>query len=203
MFELQARLNDKTRSTWRTDDLPWYRYIWTECGEMMDSSNFKHWKHQEIDHNNNIVELVDIWHFLMSMIIVADDVEEMKKHINDFVNDYIADYDCNNTWLRNQIDDMALYALKREPVMIFKSFYGIWNSYYRLHINDLFIHYMTKNVLNGFRQDNGYKDGSYKKVWNGLEDNVVAFKIAESLDISDQFVEELKSKLQAVYDTLS
>jgi hypothetical protein len=32
---------------------------------------------------------------------------------------------------------------------------------------------MGKNILNQFRQDHGYKEGIYIKVWNGEEDNVV------------------------------
>ena len=31
--------------------------------------------------------------------------------------------------------------------------------------------YLAKNVLNIFRQRNGYKDGAYIKMWHGREDN--------------------------------
>jgi hypothetical protein len=33
--------------------------------------------------------------------------------------------------------------------------------------------------LNTFRQQNGYKNGTYIKLWNGVEDNVIAFKIMD------------------------
>ncbi|MFA6630524.1 MAG: dUTPase, partial [Sulfuricurvum sp.] len=33
--------------------------------------------------------------------------------------------------------------------------------------------YVGKNILNQFRQDHGYKEGHYIKIWNGLEDNAV------------------------------
>ena len=36
----------------------------------------------------------------------------------------------------------------------------------------LFREYVSKNVLNHFRQDNGYKTGTYQKTWGGQEDNV-------------------------------
>ena len=39
--------------------------------------------------------------------------------------------------------------------------------------------YIGKNCLNQFRQDNGYKEGHYIKVWNGKEDNVVMVEILE------------------------
>jgi hypothetical protein len=42
-----------------------------------------------------------------------------------------------------------------------------------LNLDSLYQLYIGKNILNQFRQDHGYKDGSYVKVWNGKEDNVV------------------------------
>jgi hypothetical protein len=41
-----------------------------------------------------------------------------------------------------------------------------------LNLNALYQLYVGKNILNKFRQDHGYKDGSYIKIWNGKEDNV-------------------------------
>ena len=35
----------------------------------------------------------------------------------------------------------------------------------------LYRHYVGKNMLNRFRQDHGYRDGSYRKLWDGREDN--------------------------------
>jgi hypothetical protein len=48
-----------------------------------------------------------------------------------------------------------------------------------LNLESLYRLYVGKNILNQFRQDNGYKDGSYIKVWNGEEDNVVMKRIWE------------------------
>ena len=42
-----------------------------------------------------------------------------------------------------------------------------------LNETQLYRLYVGKNILNGFRQDHGYKEGSYIKIWNGVEDNVV------------------------------
>jgi hypothetical protein len=42
-----------------------------------------------------------------------------------------------------------------------------------LNATQLYRLYVGKNILNQFRQDHGYKEGSYIKVWNGEEDNVV------------------------------
>lgn len=45
-------------------------------------------------------------------------------------------------------------------------------------IDSIYRSYLVKNVLNSFRNNNGYKNGTYKKIWNGEEDNDVAFRIA-------------------------
>ena len=46
----------------------------------------------------------------------------------------------------------------------------------------LYRDYVSKNVLNHFRQDNGYKTGEYVKMWQGLEDNAHMEEILKSLD---------------------
>ena len=40
--------------------------------------------------------------------------------------------------------------------------------------------YIGKNTLNIFRQDHGYKDGTYNKVWGGIEDNEQLSNILDS-----------------------
>lgn len=45
--------------------------------------------------------------------------------------------------------------------------------------DELHRQYVAKNVLNMFRQDNGYKAGTYIKDWGGREDNVVLVELME------------------------
>ena len=42
-----------------------------------------------------------------------------------------------------------------------------------LNLDALYKLYVGKNILNKFRQEHGYKEGTYIKIWNGEEDNVV------------------------------
>ena len=51
-----------------------------------------------------------------------------------------------------------------------------------MDIDDLYRGYVGKNTLNFFRQDHGYKDGSYVKVWHGQEDNEHLVEVVKSLD---------------------
>ena len=60
-----------------------------------------------------------------------------------------------------------------------------------LDFDSLYTAYVGKNVLNFFRQDHGYKDGSYVKNWNGREDNehlseLVAAMDHAAVDFADQ-----------------
>jgi len=48
--------------------------------------------------------------------------------------------------------------------------------------DDLYRSYVGKNVLNFFRQDHGYRDGSYVKTWAGREDNEHLVDVLVGLD---------------------
>jgi hypothetical protein len=61
--------------------------------------------------------------------------------------------------------------------------------------DDMFKFYLAKSVLNEFRQNNGYKDGTYPKQWFGKEDNVFMLDEARSIKVSEQFQDELHESL--------
>ena len=69
-----------------------------------------------------------------------------------------------------------------------------------MDLNELFRQYVGKNTLNFFRQDHGYKEGSYIKVWHGEEDNEVLAKVVNDLDVSaDDFQQQVYAALKANY----
>jgi hypothetical protein len=55
----------------------------------------------------------------------------------------------------------------------------------KLSLDDLYQLYICKNVLNWFRQDNGYADGRYEKIWAGREDVEHMRELAQNLDEFD------------------
>ncbi len=66
--------------------------------------------------------------------------------------------------------------------------------------DELFTAYVGKNVLNFFRQDHGYKDGSYRKTWQGREDNEHLAELLGQLDSrSPRYADELYGALAARY----
>jgi hypothetical protein len=67
-----------------------------------------------------------------------------------------------------------------------------------LSVEEQYRHYVGKNVLNFFRQDHGYKEGSYLKLWEGREDNEHLAELMEVLDSqSNDFPSDVYEALKA------
>ena len=73
-----------------------------------------------------------------------------------------------------------------------------------LDFDGLYSAYVGKNVLNFFRQDHGYKDGSYVKTWSGREDNEHLVEVMASLDHgAEDFAQNVYNSLQGRYRELA
>ena len=58
----------------------------------------------------------------------------------------------------------------------------------------------SQNVLNMFRQDNGYKQGNYNKDWNGREDNEHLADIMKTLNADSRtFKDDVYAALAQSY----
>jgi len=75
MLRLQQELNDTTNGTgWERGvtrngkPIDWRRCIWLEAAELVESYPWKHWKDIDAtpDYDNIRIEVVDIWHFVLS-----------------------------------------------------------------------------------------------------------------------------------------
>jgi len=200
MLQLQAQLNDATNgeewtkgTTKNGKSINWNRCIYMECAEMVDSFSWKHWKsiNQEPDWDNLQIEVVDVWHFIMSLAI-ENYSQQMKGGIEDLALnisqlDSFNIIDTTNELFGSQndviakVENIIRLSLEKDSldleVLISEFFDLVVMS--GLDLETLYRLYVGKNILNQFRQDNGYKDGSYIKVWNGEEDNVVMKRIWE------------------------
>ena len=85
-----------------------------------------------------------------------------------------------HTDIRQAIEQMAQTTIQHQS-MSFRDF-GNLMQLIDFDFDSLYRHYVGKNVLNFFRQDHGYKDGSYVKVWNGREDNEHLSELLAELD---------------------
>jgi dimeric dUTPase (all-alpha-NTP-PPase superfamily) len=207
MFELQRQLNDHTNGVIWVDGftkenrkISWYRCIYMEVAEAIDSFNWKHWKsiNTEPDWANIRVELVDIWHFIMSESIRFKDESYANKYLK-----LKPQGDFNVEVLINTLEKMLSLSVASniDPKIInirdITDLFFTAISQVDMGIEELYKRYVVKNQLNSFRQRHGYKDGSYIKLWNTIEDNVVAFNIMdENPSISPS---ELYQKLELRY----
>ena len=200
MLQLQATLNEATNGekwtsgvTKNSKVINWKRCITMECAEMIDSFSWKHWKNidKEADWANLQIEVVDVWHFIMSLAIEQDAqnaqggigviasaiaaVESFEKILAKnglFVNE---------NEIMEKIEAIMLESLLKKECHLEKLVNDFFDlvAMSGLDLEALYKLYVGKNILNQFRQDHGYKDGSYIKVWSGEEDNVVMQRVLE------------------------
>lgn len=179
MLALQDQMNTKVHPEWRAQHFAWYRAIWVECAELMDHYGWKWWKKQTPDWAQVHLELIDIWHFGLS------DLLQQRANDQVLVDDIAALFAQATPDLAEFREELEVFVAK---VTASKRFDGI--GFIRvmraadLSFDALYAGYIGKNVLNFFRQDHGYQDGSYQKVWQGREDNEHLAELAQTLDIT-------------------
>jgi dimeric dUTPase (all-alpha-NTP-PPase superfamily) len=187
-----------------------------ECAELIDSFAWKHWKHiaKPTDWENVRVEVVDIWHFVMSLLLEHyhnENKGDIAQLVEDVANTQGFREFCKEAYDPHGFDDLELINDVESLIHGYTGFElelfdGLLRRYFDvalkcgINLTTLYRYYVAKNVLNRFRQDNGYKDGSYKKVWNGKEDNVV---MLELLDEEIPTPNELYAKLLSEYRAIS
>ena len=194
MLEMQDAMNSKVNQDWRNAGFEWYRAIWMEASEMLEHYGWKWWKKQDPDVMQVKLEVVDIVHFALSIRLVEGaSVEEIAEGVaKDFDNPVSTD-DIHTTielLAKETLVDQSAHFSIIAGVMKFMS----------MSFDELYEIYTGKNVLNMFRQDNGYKDGTYQKIWAGREDNEHLADILESLDSnSHTFKDDVYSALGNAY----
>lgn len=176
MLEMQDAMNARVNADWRNAGNAWYRAIWTECAEMLDHYGWKWWKHQQPDLEQVRLELVDILHFAMSdYLLRADDLEQAAERIETELG---APRQCAD--IRVAIESMAQSTIDNRS-MHFSDFANLLDLL-EMDFDQLYRMYVGKNVLNFFRQDHGYQEGSYIKVWGEREDNEHLAELLGELD---------------------
>jgi len=190
MFQIQDGLNKKVLGDdYQKLDTPFYRAAVVEAAELMEYRGYKWWKKTDsFDKDQAFLEIVDIWHFVMSQIISDNGMSVQDEVIEVFFD---------------VMDDPFIKTDKETQLMACDSFIQCMFSGYigdqiagfldlmesfDMPFDKLYSMYIGKNALNFFRQDNGYKEGTYNKnQWrdknfNYCEDNVA---LAEILEYSD------------------
>jgi len=208
MLDLQNKMNATVNSDWLNAGYPFLRAIVVEVGEALDHYGWKWWKKQLPDISQVQIELIDILHFMLSETLVESNGNQKvaAQFILDQLNSdkKIIEFDGKQYFLidadtRQLLELLAGLASSRRVSFkvldaCFKSCFMDWNL--------VTMQYISKNVLNIFRQKHGYKEGNYLKEWDGKEDNVHLVEIIESLDpSSSDFSNEIYDALEKRYAT--
>jgi dimeric dUTPase (all-alpha-NTP-PPase superfamily) len=194
MLELQDAMNSRVNPAWREANNEWYRAIWTECAEMLDHYGWKWWKHQQPDLDQVRLELVDIMHFAMSDYLLQETDTGL---VADRIIAELSKPQSGND-IRAAIEVMAQSTIANRS-MHFSNFANIM-ALIDMDFDHLYRMYVGKNVLNFFRQDHGYKDGSYTKLWDDKEDNEHLAELLSVLDSSNvNFKDDVYQGLKSRY----
>ena len=194
MFELQDKMNTRVNEDWRSQGFAWYRAIWTECAETLDHYGWKWWKKQDPDRDQVLMEIVDIWHFGLSILLLEGaEIEHVAAQLasSDSKDFNIEDF-------RELLEDFTAATLITKSFDVQK-FRRLMTAL-KMSNDDLYRQYIGKNVLNFFRQDHGYKAGTYIKVWGDQEDNEHLVDALTAMDASSpDFANALYAELENRY----
>ena len=217
MLNLQQQLNDATNGEgWENGItkngklIDWKRCAYLECAELIESYPWKHWKNIDADPDfeNIKIEAVDIWHFIMSQAladyrtkelgtleVLADNIVNLP-NFDAFRKPTVTTEKDNYEQIETVEEMMRTLLCGGSTEKLVMQFIDVAMQS-GLNLDSLYKLYIGKNILNQFRQDHGYKEGSYIKTWNGEEDNVTMQRI---LDQTPQISpEELYRKLEEAY----
>ena len=230
LLGMQADMNAKVDLKWLNNHNRWWRAIWIEAGELVTHHGYKWWKHEDCDLPAVQMEIIDILHFGLSQLIQEEmstvgNVEDIHAffdedddvytyRINNIVSKF--EHNWNATW--PHLDDAAargenMILIAAEDVAraaLVEQFnigaFKVLVEAADMSFEDMVQRYIAKNVLNFFRQDYGYKQGTYIKDWNGEEDNIHLERLMQEIMAADAVVGDiphlLYKGLESIYQSL-
>ena len=142
---------------------------WKENNSLNQTTSAVDWDNMHVGVKDNIkIELTDLLFFTLSQKALGDltgEDEEVMLSENDWIN--FMSISANNLLQRPGSALMLILELAK-----------------KLDFN-ISAYYVAKLTLNIIRQNQGYKDGTYKKVIDGKEDNELLHDIIKYVTLSD------------------
>ena len=192
---MQNSMNTRVHEDWPKQGFEWYRALWIECGELIEHYGYKWWKKQTPDLPQVQLEVIDIWHFGLSALF--EDGKSIETMAEEIVAE-VGNHQPTGAGVREATEALALHSLETHGFSPSK-FWDLMIAS-ELNFDSLYTAYVGKNVLNFFRQDNGYQDGSYVKNWSGREDNEHLVEVIAELDHgAEDFSKQVYQALQNRY----
>lgn len=201
MMKLQDGMNNRVNPNWMTAGYSFSLALMMESAEAIDHHGYKWWKLQNMDMPQLQMELVDIWHFAISHVLMHSRSElEALRMLTIREDRFVFD---NTTYIYAEMP--LLHSLR---IMTGLAAFNVFNAGLFFHIcqlcslspDKLYFDYIGKNALNLFRQDHGYKQGTYLKTWHGEEDNIFLIEAIKQLGNSLNY-DTLTATLERIYHT--
>jgi hypothetical protein len=228
MLAMQDKSNKSLFSDWQKRGLGWDTAILVESAELIDHLSWKWWKAGSTDLEQAQMEVVDIWHFLLSQLILHEPAL-LYNSKSEVPEGQMATYFRAQCTILNMsarimrspevsavVDKEKLIAdVKRFLAFVLSEAYPPVDTFYHflpvvshsgLSFYDLYLKYIGKNILNNFRWANGYREGTYVKDWLGQEDNQYLTELMGSTDEVGEGLQEyiekgLESRYKEVLDS--
>lgn len=165
LFQMQDELNTYIHPEWKKQGFNWGLAIVDECMEIHGHLGWKWWKKgyqaglTEENRKQIQLEVIDILHFVVSRWVEVDDPCGAQKFA-DVVNGIELEYGD----LSKQVSQLMRLTITGtgHPILL----WTLLAQNVGLTKSQILETYTQKYVLNKFRQDHGYKDGSYAKIWH-------------------------------------
>ncbi len=208
MLSMQSQMNSKINADWVRENYPYLRAVVIEGAEAIEHHGWKWWKMQNCDVSQLQMEIVDIWHFILSAILIKtqnnqDAAMQLLMSVNgksrncEIIEFDGRSYELSSLSLLSKLELLIGVSVSRRIEL---SLFSALLSDCKMNWESLFRQYVGKNVLNFFRQDHGYRDGSYLKDWNGKEDNEHLVDVMNYIDPQDDsYPQKLYQLLEARY----
>lgn len=196
---LQQTMNATVNPDWLKAGYAWHRAIMVEAVEALDHYGWKWWKKSAPDVAQVQIELVDIWHFVLSATLVGT-----SGNVDWAVDSLLGRFEGTPPHYLYGEATPALFDLLAGDAAAGQFNANVFDALMRrldFSWNQLHSMYIAKNVLNIFRQAHGYKQGTYVKEWFGKEDNVVLADLLTARP--DATPEQLTEKLNSIYTSVT
>lgn len=207
LFQMQDTLNTYIHPEWKTQGFNWGLAIVDECMEIHGHLGWKWWKKgyqvglTEENRKQIQLEVIDILHFVVSQWEVLDYKYYFQENSNYTYRGIPAISVC--------VEDMKRHVCNDKPDYLMEDWTILAHSV-GLTKQQILETYTQKYVLNKFRQDHGYRDGTYVKEWNlpgvypNQEDNQALELVVNTLRQGNHSTTDenlLYSELKALYNS--
>ncbi|ORC85278.1 putative dUTP diphosphatase [Trypanosoma theileri] len=211
LAQLQDGLNTAVNVNWQQQRTPddWALAIVMESAELMDSYPWKWWKNVKAqpDLQNVKIELTDIMHFSLSGEMQTRLAAPLHQNMTGKPLQELCRFCSPPETITtittvpegSELNGILFFPLSEtaNAVASFRNIIQLANIWRFDLITEAVIaaaqdlgfnlvaYYVAKHTLNSIRQMSGYKDGTYVKVRDGVEDNVLLHECIASFSVED------------------